>query len=93
MWRNQGVAGATLLECAVCGRQTSVTAGTIIQDTERPARTGAAADHPDNYLDAFTPRFNRRISQHRGKLFYRLAQQAIAVGPAPFKRLIANHNR
>lgn len=29
----------------------------------------------DYYLDEFTFRFNRRTSQHRGKLFYRLMQQ------------------
>ncbi|MDR0629266.1 MAG: IS1595 family transposase [Treponema sp.] len=31
--------GKTLYECARCGRQTSVTAGTIFQDTRRPLRT------------------------------------------------------
>src|ERR1041384_5188970 len=31
--------GATLLECAACGRQTSVTAGTIFQDTRTPLTT------------------------------------------------------
>ena len=35
------------------------------------------------YLDEFTFRVNRRRSQHRGMLFYRLAQQAVAVAPAP----------
>jgi len=49
--------------------------------------------HLDYYLDEFTFRFNRRTSRHRGKLFYRLAQQAVAVGPVPYKRLIApDHN-
>jgi hypothetical protein len=37
----------------------------------------------DYYLDEFTFRFNRRTSRHRGKLFYRLVQQAVAVDPAP----------
>ena len=50
--------------------------------------------HLDSYLDEFTFRFNRRTSRHRGKLFYRLVQQAVAVEPAPYKRLIAtDHNR
>ena len=49
--------------------------------------------HLDYYLDEFTFRFNRRMSRHRGKLFYRLAQQAVALGPVPYDRLIANHNR
>jgi carotenoid cleavage dioxygenase-like enzyme len=37
--------------------------------------------HLDDYLDEFTFRFNRRKSRSRGKLFYRLAQQAVAVDP------------
>lgn len=48
--------------------------------------------HLDYYLDEFTFRFNRRTSRHRGKLFYRLAQQAVAVGPVPYSRLVADHN-
>lgn len=45
-------------------------------------------EHLDSYLDEFTFRFNRRTSQHRGKLFYRLAQQAVAVSPAPYDTII-----
>jgi len=45
-------------------------------------------DHLDYYLDEFTFRFNRRTSASRGKLFYRLAQQAVQVEPAPFDSLI-----
>lgn len=37
--------------------------------------------HLDYYLDEFTFRFNRRTSRSRGKLFYRLMQQAVQVGP------------
>ena len=44
--------------------------------------------HLDYYLDEFTFRFNRRKSRSRGKLFYRLLQQAVAVGPAPYKELV-----
>ena len=44
-------------------------------------------DHLDYYLDEFTFRFNRRKSASRGKLFYRLAQQAMQVAPAPFDSL------
>ncbi len=44
-------------------------------------------DHLDYYLDEFTFRFNRRTSASRGKLFYRLAQQAVQVEPAPFESL------
>jgi len=39
--------------------------------------------HLDAYLDEFTFRFNRRTSRWRGKLFYRLVQQAVAVEPVP----------
>ena len=45
-------------------------------------------DHLDYYLDEFAFRFNRRKSRSRGKLFYRLAQQAVQVPPAPFATLI-----
>ncbi|MDR3410859.1 MAG: IS1595 family transposase [Formivibrio sp.] len=44
--------------------------------------------HLDDYLDEFTFRFNRRTSASRGKLFYRLAQQAVQVDPAPFATLV-----
>ena len=45
-------------------------------------------DHLDYYLDEFTFRFNRRTSRHRGKLFYRLLQQAVAVPPTPYKAMV-----
>ena len=46
---------------------------------------GAVRHHQlDFYLDEFTFRFNRRNSRSRGKLFYRLAQQAVQVDPAPY---------
>jgi len=44
--------------------------------------------HLDYYLDEFTFRFNRRTSRHRGKLFFRLVQQAVAVEPVPYARLV-----
>lgn len=44
--------------------------------------------HLEYYLDEFTFRFNRRSSASRGKLFYRLAQQAVQIGPAPYDTLI-----
>ncbi len=45
-------------------------------------------DHLDYYLDEFTFRFNRRTSRHRGKLFYRLVEQAVAVAPTPYKEMV-----
>ena len=47
-------------------------------------------DHLEDYLNEFTFRFNRRKSASRGKLFYRLAQQAMQVEPAPYASLIKN---
>lgn len=44
-------------------------------------------EHLDDYLNEFTFRFNRRLSRHRGKLFYRLVQQAVAVDPMPYRQL------
>lgn len=45
-------------------------------------------EHLDYYLDEYTFRFNRRTSNHRGKLFYRLVQQAVAIEPTPYKAMV-----
>ncbi|MBE3123963.1 MAG: IS1595 family transposase [Planctomycetes bacterium] len=45
-------------------------------------------EHLDYYLDEFTFRFNRRTSASRGKLFYRLMQQAVQTEPVPYKDLV-----
>lgn len=52
-----------------------------------------SAPHLDYYMDEFTFRFNRRTSRHRGQLFFRLAQQAVAVEPAPYASLIKHVHR
>lgn len=44
----------------------------------------------DSYLDEFTFLFNRRTSRYRGKLFYRLVAQAVAVEPVSYSRLVAD---
>jgi len=44
--------------------------------------------HLDYYLDEFTFRFNRRTAGSRGLLFYRLLQQAVALGPVTGKALV-----
>jgi transposase-like protein len=41
----------------------------------------------DYYLDEFTFRFNRRRARHRGLLFYRLLEGALAADPHPYKTL------
>jgi transposase-like protein len=46
-----------------------------------------AHDYLQDYLDEFTFRFNRRNSASRGKLFYRLVQQAVQVSPATFNSI------
>jgi len=43
----------------------------------------------DYYLDEFSFRFNRRHARHRGLLFYRLLQGAMAADPQPYKQLIS----
>jgi transposase-like protein len=45
-------------------------------------------EHLEYYLDEFTFRFNRRRSRNRGKLFYRLVQQAVAIDPVPYKSMV-----
>lgn len=48
---------------------------------------GVSRDQLEYYLDEFTFRFNRRTSSYRGKLFYRLLQQAVLVRPRPIAEL------
>ena len=50
---------------------------------------GIQQPHLNDYLDEFTFRFNRRRSTARGLLFHRLVQQAVAVGPIPYRSLIS----
>lgn len=44
--------------------------------------------HLDYYLDEFTFRFNRRKSRSRGMLFFRLAQQAVAIMPSTYDMIV-----
>lgn len=50
---------------------------------------GQQFSHLQYYLDEYTFRFNRRKSKSRGKLFYRLVQQALQISPAPLATLKA----
>jgi transposase-like protein/ribosomal protein L37AE/L43A len=45
-------------------------------------------EHLDYYLDEFTFRFNRRSSGSRGKLFYRLLEQAVVVEPTSYAQMV-----
>jgi transposase-like protein len=47
----------------------------------------------DYYLDEYTFRFNRRKSSHRGKLFYRLIQNAVHVSPTTRKQIIQKSDK
>lgn len=47
-----------------------------------------SSKHLSYYLDEFAFRFNRKLSTYRGKLFYRLIQQAVATTPKPLNDLI-----
>ena len=45
-------------------------------------------EHLDYYLDEYTFRFNRRTSQNRGKLFYRLLENAVQLDPVTFDGIV-----
>jgi len=47
-----------------------------------------SSDHLDYYLDEFTFRFNRRTSSSRGKLFYRLVQQALQIEHTFYREIV-----
>ena len=44
--------------------------------------------HLEYYLDEFAFRFNRKLSTYRGKLFFRLIEQAVATSPKPLNKLV-----
>ena len=45
--------------------------------------------HLAGYLDEYAFRFNRRLSTHRGKLFYRLIQQAVSTEPISRQEIVS----
>ena len=49
---------------------------------------GAVAhEHLSYYLDEYTFRFNRRTTSFRGKLFYRLLQQAVITEVTTYDKI------
>ena len=50
-------------------------------------------EHLDAYLDEFVFRFNRRTSDSRGMLFYRLMQQAVVTAPVTYQSVIKASSR
>ena len=102
----EGLAARQYKHRAMVIRGSGKTASTVLPRVHRVAsllkrwllgthQGGVSREQLDYYLDEFTFRFNRRTSQYRGKLFYRLVQQAVMVLPAPFAKLVAqpNNNR
>lgn len=47
--------------------------------------------HLAYYLDEYTFRFNRRTSQSRGMLFYRLVQQAVQTAPVTYRQIVGQN--
>lgn len=47
-------------------------------------------EHLDAYLDEFVFRFNRRTSNSRGMLFYRLLQQAVVTPPVTYADVVTH---
>ena len=45
------------------------------------------------YLDEFTFRFNRRKSRSRGKLFFRLMQQAVNTSPKTYESMVRSSQK
>lgn len=42
-----------------------------------------------HYLNEYAFRFNRRLSTHRGKLFFRLVNQCADIAPQPYSTIVA----
>jgi len=67
----------------LCHRQ----AGLLKRWLEGTYQGAVSHEHLDYYLDEYTFRFNRRTCRHRGKLFFRLLQNAVVVDPVPFRAI------
>lgn len=80
--RNTASVGDNLLP--LCDRNAS-----LIKRWLNGTHQGAVShEHLGYYLDEYTFRFNRRTSRYRGKLFYRLLQNAVAINAVPYKNII-----
>jgi len=49
---------------------------------------GVQPEHLQEYLDEYVFRFNRRTSNHRGLLFYRLLERAVTADPVTYRDLV-----
>ena len=59
--------------------------GGRVGETDRPKGRHRASARP------YTFRFNRRRSRHRGLLFHRLLEGAVAADPHPYKALTSKN--
>ena len=50
-------------------------------------------DQLDYYLDEYVFRFNRRTSESRGLLFYRLLQQAVVTKPVTYRKVLEKRGK
>jgi transposase-like protein len=76
--RKTAVVGENLLP--LCHREAS-----LIKRWLAGTHQGAVShEHLGYYLDEYTFRFNRRTSSYRGKLFYRLLQNAVVLEPVRY---------
>ena len=80
--RYNSVVGDDLLPC--CHR----IAGLLKRWLGGTLQGSVSQKHLEYYLDEYTFRFNRRKSRYRGKLFYRLVEQAVTVAPATIKSIV-----
>ena len=82
--------------CSVCYGRLSTNAYGVLTGRDEPAselmphvhHVAISHEHLDYYLDEFTFRYNRRTSRSRGKLFYRLVQQAVQADPVPYAAMV-----
>ena len=81
-WSICGRFGGPLVSCVL------VVAGLLKRWLDGTMHGAVREQYLDYYLDEYTFRFNRRNSTHRGKLFHRLAEQAVAIEPVPVAELV-----
>jgi transposase-like protein len=59
----------------------------VVSLLKRWLKGAVSHEHLPYYLDEFTFRFNRLKSRSRGKLFFRLVQQAVDTGPMTYAHI------
>ncbi|MHA3724908.1 transposase [Leucobacter sp. HY1910] len=82
---NRNTGGAQKSEYSPAVHRLFALAKRMIEGTYQGAGTAA---HLQEYLDEFVFRFNRRHSTHRGLVFFRLLQRAVAAMPVTYRELV-----